>query len=66
VTVKQQVVVIPRDQPEEAIDSYKGKLWKRGSLRRKWKTMDIGLVVYLVSSAFWRSLFTRPNTAGSV
>jgi len=39
VTVKQRVVIIPGDQPEEEIDGYGGKDFeKRKVLRREWKT----------------------------
>jgi len=39
VTVKQQVVMIPGDQPEEGIVGYGGKEFERRKvLRREWKT----------------------------
>jgi len=39
VTVKQRVVIILGDQPEEGIDGYGGKDFeKRKVLRREWKT----------------------------
>jgi len=39
VTVKQPVVIISGDQPEEGIDGYGGKDFeKKKVLRREWKT----------------------------
>jgi len=38
-TVKQRVVIIPADQPEERIDSYRRKDFeKKEVLKREWKT----------------------------
>jgi len=39
VTVKQRVIIIPGDQPEEGINGYGGKDFeKRKVFRREWKT----------------------------
>ena len=39
VTAKRQVVIIPKDRPEEEIDGHRGKYFeKRKLLRRGWKT----------------------------
>jgi len=43
VTAKQQMVIIPGDQPEEGIDGYGGKdFQKRKVLRREWKISTTG------------------------